>query len=186
MARGTPLTIAEKHAIKSMVSENMETSKIALHLGRTSRFIQKYIDKELSTVSSKEEEVNPTNTVPVATGRKVYLPEDVEQKAFRELLNQGWEPQAAMESLKKLKNRLVTPVEDYNVVVNFCKRNRGVKNMFVTKSSGGKKGVTIMTGGAAQKGDDSRNQSRLRDTSTFLYSQPEKPELEDSDEEVSF
>lgn len=185
MARGTPLTIAEKHAIKSMLNENMETSKIAMHLGRTTRFVQKYIDSTLSVVSSKEDEPKE-NVVPVATGgKKSYMSPETEEKAYKELINLGWEPQAAMESLKKLKNRLVNEVDNIDAIVGFCKRNKSVKNMFISKSAGGKKGITLATAGATQKGDDARNQSRNRDLSSFLYSQPQQPELEDSDEEVS-
>lgn len=159
MSRGKQLSAAEKFAIKGMIAEGIELKKMALHLGRTQEYIQKYIDKE--------ELQNTTTSIEVVstTEEENFITEATKDKVFRRLCQEGLSDQDAASALKRLIlkfKRKLTEAEENNIdmLCTVARRDINPKDMFVTKTESKKKGVTIMTHGASGKVDDLKGKPR--------------------------
>lgn len=154
MARGEPLSRAEKYAIKAMFDEGLSAKDMAKHLRRTEPFVKRYLDSEFGAT----EQVT-----------KDFLVEDVEQKLFKKLRDNGMTALDAGSSINRLRRQMTARIDDVDVLYNWCVNNISVKDMMITRSEGKKKGLAIMTGAASMKEDDVKTTRKVRDTSAHIF-----------------
>lgn len=191
MPRGTALTSAEKYAIKGMINDGVSVKKMALHLRRTERFIQKYIDTELNIETKEIQTLDENAELAVNTPKRIpKISKEVFTSAFEKLVANGIPELDAFASLTRLKKKLKEPTSNVDAIVRYCENHLGPKNLMLSKSGSGKKlGATIMTHAASAMGDDVKESRANRDPSTYIFKQPDRATLfgedEDDEEEIS-
>lgn len=154
MARGEPLSRAEKYAIKAMFEEGLTAKDMAKHLRRTEPFVKRYLDGEFG----ETEEVT-----------KEFLVEAVETKLFKKLRDNGMTALDANSSINRLRRQMSARIDDVDVLYNWCVNHISVKDMMITKSEGKKKGLAVMTGAASMKIDTGKEHRTVRDTSAHIF-----------------
>jgi len=162
MARGESLKVAEKYAIQSMLEAGLTAKKIAQHLGRSLKYVEKY----LKTIP---------NTVQLIEETRDYLEEKTVDAVIDSLIKSGMEEHDAISAMNKVRARLEQRLEhtDENVVAlaGYCLRQLNPKKLMISKTPGRRKGVSIMTQASSQLGDELRKSAPAKDNSSYIYKQ---------------
>jgi len=170
MASGR-LSLTEKYAIQGMVNQGIDVSEIASQLGRKTPTIQKYIDGELSELTSniataqlQSTDIPQSETTEVLDVDEhddvVVLSEQMYNDTLYKLRNAGMELGDAREILDRTVRKLLGEPATADEMYGYCLRNLNAKDVMVTRSAGGRKGVAMMTKAASERGDESKNRPR--------------------------
>jgi predicted transcriptional regulator len=169
MARGPALTTVEKYAIQAMVEEKMPVSKIATKLGRSRNIIDKFIQEELS------------NTVKLIDGEEGFMPQEVEDALYKRLITGGLTKMDALSTIKRMKGKMTSKVVMSDEIIDALYKvalgkYTSVKDLMVTKTPGGRKGVAIMQESASSRMDLMRNSRPTRDVKDHIFRQEDAVE----------
>ncbi len=169
MARGTPLTTVEKYAIRTMIEDKMPVAQIATKLGRSRSVVDKYIDAELS------------NTVRFIDSEEGFMPQEVEDALYKKLVDGGLTKMDALSTIKRMKGKMTQKVVMSEAVIDGLYRiatdkNPSIKDLMVTKTPSGRKGIAIMQQPASEALDKIKAIRPTRVVKDHIYRQEDHVE----------
>lgn len=167
MATGK-LTNVEKHAIKSMLSENKTVAEIAVELGRTEATVTKYVSGELdgivdtivrakmASASKSQEEQEAVEDVPVEPLVKepVRVSSEIMMETIHKLKAAGFKRDNAKELIQRILRKLEFEPDNAQQLYAICIRYINTKDTMITEAAGGRKGVVAMTAAASERIDE--------------------------------
>ena len=161
MARGPALTDMEKYAIRAMLEDGLTIAKIAAKTRRSESLVRKYIDNDLKTTEQFLEK------------DKDMVPPEVEKEVLKSLIGAGLTEFDAQSVINVVKKKFTKPVtiDDVEAMYKYCLNHKTPKDLFITKSEGGRKGIAVMTKGASDKMDAIRANRKPRDLSGHIFRQ---------------
>lgn len=165
MARSPKMGLADKHAIKSMVSEGFTVKKIAQLLKRGLPTIQKYIDEELGGYPQDvemEEVREPLNS---------NLDINIINGSINKLVHGGMYRDEATELTHRTIKQVVVPLTTADELYQFCINNCNIRNIMPTKAAGGQPGVAVMTGSASQRMDAKKSKFISKHSRSHIFRQ---------------
>ncbi len=156
---GTPLTVAEKHAIRSMLQDSFTPKQMATALARSVQTVKKYLEGELA------------NTVALVEEDKEKLPQEVYDVAFARLIKMGLSENDAKGSINKVRQKLtkILKMEDVDDLVGVALRQTSTKDSMILKADGGRKGVAAMTSGASMRMDQNKEMRSTRTSTGAIF-----------------
>lgn len=144
MARGNPITTAEKYAIRAMLEDGKTVKQIAQCLKRSETLVRKKIDEELK------------NTENFINSEKPLMSEEIRKTVLEKLVASGLSEFDAHSSINRIKNKITTVLttKDVDKIVSWCLTHKSPKDSFVTKTKNGRTGFAIMTESASEIVDE--------------------------------
>lgn len=159
MARGKPITVAERHAIRSMLEDKLPISKIATLIKRSESLVRKYVQTELQ------------NTMEFMDADSPLISEATEKLLYKRLSEAGMKEFDVASSINHCKKKLKEPVgiEQIDALVSYCINHKTPKELMITSTEGRNKGVAVMTQAASQRIEDEKahRSSRIDDSCIF-------------------